>query len=63
MHNRTIKGFSVNLAVVTLITTLMVMPPHIFATNLSNIGWAAGWNGNSGQESNYFIPVQETTLE
>ena len=44
-------------AVVTLVTTLMLMP-HIFA---SDRAWAAEWNGNSGQEGNNFTPVQETT--
>ena len=50
-----------NLAVVTLIATLMLMPPHIFATNLRYSSWAAQWNVNSGQQSNNFTPVQETT--
>jgi hypothetical protein len=50
---------SVNLAVVTLVITLMLMPPHVFA---SDRAWAAAeWNGNSGQEDNNFTPVQETT--
>ena len=47
-----------NLTVVTLVTTLMLIPPHIFATDRA---WAAEWNGNSGHESNNFTPVQETT--
>jgi len=34
------------------------MPHHIFE---SDRAWAAEWNGNSGQEDNNFIPVQETT--
>jgi hypothetical protein len=59
MHYRMIKRFSLNLAIVTLIATLMVMPPHIFATSYSS--WAAQWNVNSGQQSNNFTPVQETT--
>jgi hypothetical protein len=54
MYYRMIRHFSVNLAVVTLVTTLMLMPPHIFA---SDRAWAAEWNGNSGQ----FTPIQETT--
>jgi hypothetical protein len=58
MHYRVIRHFSVKLAVVTLVTTLMLMPPHIFA---SNRAWAAEWTGNSGQESNNFTPIQETT--
>jgi hypothetical protein len=53
-----IRQFSVNLAVVTLVTTLMLMPHHIFA---SDRAWAAEWNGNSGQEGNNVTPVQETT--
>jgi hypothetical protein len=57
MHYRMIKHFSVNLAVVTLVTTLMLMPPHIFVTDRA---WAAEWNGNS-EEGNNFTPVQETT--
>jgi hypothetical protein len=61
MQYRMIKRFSVSLTAVTLITTLMVMPPHVFATSLSDSGWATEWNGNSGQESNNFTPVQETT--
>jgi hypothetical protein len=40
----------VNLAVVTLITTLMLMTPHIFANDRA---WAVEWNGNT--------PVQETS--
>ena len=55
MHYRMIRHFSVNLAVVTLVTTLMLMPPHIFASE------AAEWSGNSGQEGNNFTPIQETT--
>jgi hypothetical protein len=54
MHYRMIRDFSVNLSVVTVVITLMLMPPHIFA---SDRAWAAEWNGNSGQ----FTPVQETT--
>jgi hypothetical protein len=42
----------VNLAVVTLITTLMLMTPHIFANDRA---WAVEWNGNN------FTPVQETS--
>ena len=56
MHYRMIRHFSAP-AVVTLVTTLMLMP-HIFA---SDRVWAAEWNGNSGQEGNNFTPVQETT--
>jgi hypothetical protein len=52
MHYRMIRDFSVNLSVVTVVITLMLMPPHIFA---SDRAWAAEWNGNSGQ----FTPVQE----
>jgi hypothetical protein len=55
MHYRMIRHFSVNLAVVTLVTTLMLMPSHIFA---SDRAWAAEWNG---QEGTNFTPVQETT--
>jgi hypothetical protein len=40
MHYRMIRHFSVNLAVVTLVTTLILMPPHVFATSLSDSGWA-----------------------
>jgi hypothetical protein len=58
MHYRMIRHFSVNIAVVTLVTTLMLMPPHIFA---SDRVWATEWNDNSGQEGNNFTPVQETT--
>jgi hypothetical protein len=58
VHYRVIRHFSVNLAVVTLVTALMLMPPHIFANDRA---WAAEWNGNSGQEGNNFTPVQETT--
>jgi hypothetical protein len=58
MHYRMIRHFSVNLAVVTLVTTLMLMPTHIFT---SDRAWAAEWNANSGQEGNNFTPVQETT--
>jgi hypothetical protein len=58
MHCRMIKRLSGNLAVVTLVTTLMLIPPHIFA---SDRAWAAEWTGNSGQGSNNFTPVQETT--
>jgi hypothetical protein len=54
MHYRMIRDFSVNLSVVTVVITLMLMPPHIFA---SDRAWAVEWNGNSGQ----FTPVQETT--
>ena len=54
MHYRMIRHFSVDLAVVMLVTILMLMPPHIKT-------WAAEWNGNSGQESNIITPVQETT--
>jgi hypothetical protein len=53
MHYRMIRHFSVNLAVVALVTTLML--PHIF---ISNRAWAAEWNGQVGDN---FIPVQETT--
>lgn len=53
MHYRMIRHFSVNLAVVTLVTTLM-LTPHIFG---SDRAWAAESNGNSGQ----FTPVQEIT--
>jgi hypothetical protein len=49
---RVIRHF-VNLAVLTLVTTLMLMPS--FA---SDRAWAAEWNG---QEGNNFTPVQETT--
>ena len=56
-----IKRFSGSLVVVTLIATVMLTPPHIFATSLSYSGWAAEWAGNSGQQSNNFTPVQETT--
>jgi hypothetical protein len=55
MHYRMIRHFSVNLVVVTSVTTLMLIPPHIFA---SDRAWAVEWNG---QEGNYFTPVQETT--
>jgi hypothetical protein len=58
MHYRMIKRFSGSLVVVTLIATVLIPPPHIFATNS---GWAAEWNGNSGQESNIITPLQETT--
>jgi hypothetical protein len=58
MHYRMIRHFSVNLAVVTLVTALMLMPPHIFANDRA---WAAEWNGNSGQGSNNFTPVQDQT--
>src|SRR5215831_17737635 len=58
MHYRIIRHFSGSLAVITLITTVMLTPPHIFATDS---GWATEWNGNSGQEGNNFTPVQETT--
>jgi hypothetical protein len=58
MHYKMIKHFSVNIAIVTLVTTLMLMPPHIFAIDRA---WAAEWNDNSGQGSNNFTPVQETT--
>jgi len=58
MHYRIIRLFSVNLAVVTLVTILMLMPLHIFA---SDRAWAAEWTGNSGQEGNNYAPVQETT--
>ncbi|MGB8936941.1 MAG: hypothetical protein WCC17_17765 [Candidatus Nitrosopolaris sp.] len=54
-QHRMIRHFSVNFAVVTLVTTLMLIPPHIFASE------AAEWSGNSGQEGNNFTPVQETT--
>jgi hypothetical protein len=52
-----IRHFSA-LAVVMLVTTLMLIPPHIFA---SDRAWAAEWTGNSGQEGNNFTPVQATT--
>ena len=42
-NNIMIKHFSVNLVVVTLVTTLMLMPLHIFA---SERAWVAQWNGN-----------------
>ncbi|MGC2573610.1 MAG: hypothetical protein WA364_19010 [Candidatus Nitrosopolaris sp.] len=42
-NNIMIKYFSVNLVVVTLVTTLMLMPLHIFA---SERAWVAQWNGN-----------------
>jgi hypothetical protein len=54
IQNRMIRHFSANLAVVTLVTTLMLMP-DIF---ISNRAWAAEWNG---QEGFNFTPVQETT--
>jgi hypothetical protein len=55
MHYRMIRHFSVNIAVVTLVTTMMLMPPHIFVIDRA---WAAKWNG---QEGNNFTPIQETT--
>jgi hypothetical protein len=58
MHYRMIKRFSGSLVVVTLIATVLIPPPHIFA---SDRAWAAEWTGNSGQGSNNFTPVQETT--
>jgi hypothetical protein len=36
MHYRMIRHFSVNLAVVMSVTTLMLMPPHIFALQSNN---------------------------
>ena len=49
-----IKHLFVNLAVITLVTTMKLMPPHIFTIDRA---WAAEWNGNSGQEGNNFTPV------